>query len=188
MKHVHPRLSSGSKSAAAEFGVEIIVCEMSKDLMGIRREKIIDYLNISIAGVASFLQKAGRSKATLLNIGNQKGGESRQVDKSSITLRPCRRCLLILLFFFPDRLSFFEKCLNTLFCIIGRAQSSERLVHVCELLRIVHVFGIVEGAFGDLNRYGAFFRQLLSPLAGLCFQFILRHYFVNQAQGEGFGS
>jgi len=51
--------------AAADFGVEIVVCEMSMDLMGIRREEIIDYPNISIAGVASFLQEAGRSKATL---------------------------------------------------------------------------------------------------------------------------
>jgi peroxiredoxin family protein len=45
---------------------EIVVCEMSMDLMGIRREEIIDYPNISIAGVASFLQEAGRSKATLI--------------------------------------------------------------------------------------------------------------------------
>lgn len=51
--------------AAADFGVEIVVCEMSMDLMGIRREEIIDYPNISIAGVANFLQEAGRSKATL---------------------------------------------------------------------------------------------------------------------------
>jgi peroxiredoxin family protein len=50
---------------AADFGVEIVVCEMSMDLMGISREEIIDYPNISIAGVASFLQEAGRSKATL---------------------------------------------------------------------------------------------------------------------------
>jgi peroxiredoxin family protein len=51
--------------AAADFGVEIVVCEMSMDLMGIRREEIIDYPNISVAGVAKFLQEAGRSKVTL---------------------------------------------------------------------------------------------------------------------------
>jgi len=51
--------------AAADFGVEIVVCEMSMDLMGIRQEEIIDYPNISVAGVAKFLQEAGRSKATL---------------------------------------------------------------------------------------------------------------------------
>ena len=51
--------------AAADAGVDIVVCEMSMDLMGIRREEIIDYPNISVAGVASFLQEAGRSKVTL---------------------------------------------------------------------------------------------------------------------------
>jgi peroxiredoxin family protein len=51
--------------AAADSGVEIVICEMSMDLMGIRREEIIDYPNISIAGVASFLLEAGRSKVTL---------------------------------------------------------------------------------------------------------------------------
>lgn len=50
---------------AAEFGVEIVVCEKSMDLTGIRREEIIDYPNISIAGVAGFPQEAGRSKVTL---------------------------------------------------------------------------------------------------------------------------
>jgi peroxiredoxin family protein len=51
--------------AAADSGVEIVICEMSMNLMGIRRAEIIDYPNISIAGVASFLQEAGRSKVTL---------------------------------------------------------------------------------------------------------------------------
>jgi peroxiredoxin family protein len=51
--------------AAADFGVEIVVCEMSMNLMGIRREEIIDYPHISMAGAAKFLQEAGRSKVTL---------------------------------------------------------------------------------------------------------------------------
>jgi peroxiredoxin family protein len=51
--------------AAADFGVEIVVCEMSMNLMGIRREELIDYPNITIAGAAKFLQEAGRSKVTL---------------------------------------------------------------------------------------------------------------------------
>ena len=51
--------------AAAEFGVEIVICEMSMDLMGIRREEIIDFPNISVAGVAKFLEQAGSSKVTL---------------------------------------------------------------------------------------------------------------------------
>jgi len=50
---------------AAEFGVEIVICEMSMDLMGIRREEIIDFPNITIAGAAKFLQEAGSSKVTL---------------------------------------------------------------------------------------------------------------------------
>jgi len=50
---------------AAEFGVEIVICEMSMNLMGIRREEIIDYPNITVAGAAKFLEEAGSSKVTL---------------------------------------------------------------------------------------------------------------------------
>ena len=50
---------------AAEFGVEIVICEMSMDLMGISREEIIDFPNITIAGAATFLEQAGSSKVTL---------------------------------------------------------------------------------------------------------------------------
>jgi peroxiredoxin family protein len=50
---------------AADFGVEIIVCEMSMDLMGFKMDEFIDYPNISLAGAATFLQEAGRSKVTL---------------------------------------------------------------------------------------------------------------------------
>jgi len=50
---------------AAEFGVEIVICEMSMDLMGFRPEELIDYPNITMAGVAKFLQEAGNSKVTL---------------------------------------------------------------------------------------------------------------------------
>jgi peroxiredoxin family protein len=49
----------------AEFGAENVVCEMSMDLMGVRREEIIDYPNISIAGVEASSNEAGRSKVTL---------------------------------------------------------------------------------------------------------------------------
>ena len=51
--------------AAADFGVEIVICEMSLDLMGFKKEEFIDYPNISMAGVAKFLQEAGSSKVTL---------------------------------------------------------------------------------------------------------------------------
>jgi len=50
---------------AADFGVEIIICEMSMDLMGLTMNEFIDYPNITVAGVAKFLQEAGQSKVTL---------------------------------------------------------------------------------------------------------------------------
>jgi len=50
---------------AADYGVEIVICEMSMDLMGFKLEELIDYPNISLGGVAKFLQEAGESKVTL---------------------------------------------------------------------------------------------------------------------------
>lgn len=50
---------------AAEFGVEIIICEMSMDLMGFSPEEMIDYPNLTLGGVAKFLQEAGQSKVSL---------------------------------------------------------------------------------------------------------------------------
>jgi peroxiredoxin family protein len=51
--------------ASADFGVEIVICEMSMDLMGFKMEELIDYPNIALAGVAKFLQEAAESKVTL---------------------------------------------------------------------------------------------------------------------------
>jgi peroxiredoxin family protein len=51
--------------AAADFGVEIVICEMSMDLMGFKVEELIDYPNIIVAGAAKFLQEAGSSKVSL---------------------------------------------------------------------------------------------------------------------------
>jgi len=51
--------------SAADFGVEIVICEMSMDLMGFKQEELIDYPNITMAGVAKFLQEADSSKVTL---------------------------------------------------------------------------------------------------------------------------
>jgi peroxiredoxin family protein len=51
--------------ASANYGVEIVICEMSMDLMGFKLEELIDYPNISLGGVAAFLQEAGDSKVTL---------------------------------------------------------------------------------------------------------------------------
>ncbi len=50
---------------AADFGVEIVICEMSMDLMGFKLEEMIDYPNVIVGGAAKFLQEAGQSKATL---------------------------------------------------------------------------------------------------------------------------
>lgn len=50
---------------AAQLGVEIKVCEMSMDLMGFKREEIIDYPNIEYVGVATFLAHARESKNQL---------------------------------------------------------------------------------------------------------------------------
>jgi peroxiredoxin family protein len=51
--------------AAADFGVEIVICEMSMNLMGFKIEELIDYPNIKLAGAAKFLQEAGSSKVSL---------------------------------------------------------------------------------------------------------------------------
>ncbi|MBF0529958.1 MAG: DsrE/DsrF/DrsH-like family protein [Deltaproteobacteria bacterium] len=50
---------------AGELGVRIVVCEMSMDLMGFKREEMIDYPNLSYGGVAAFLGEAGSSKVQL---------------------------------------------------------------------------------------------------------------------------
>ena len=50
---------------AGELGVEINVCEMSMDLMGIKKEELIDYPHLNICGVATFLVDAEESKIQL---------------------------------------------------------------------------------------------------------------------------
>ena len=50
---------------AEELGVRIFVCEMSMDLMGFKREEIIDYQDISFCGVAKFLEEANDSRIQL---------------------------------------------------------------------------------------------------------------------------
>lgn len=48
---------------ARELGVRIVACQMSMDVMGIRKEELVD--GIEVGGVATFLGDATRSKATL---------------------------------------------------------------------------------------------------------------------------
>ncbi len=50
---------------AEELGVQIFICEMSMDLMGFKREEMIDYKNLTFCGVAKFLEEAANSKVQL---------------------------------------------------------------------------------------------------------------------------
>jgi peroxiredoxin family protein len=50
---------------AGELGVRIFICEMSMDLMGFKREEMVDYPGLDYAGVAKFLQEAQGSKVQL---------------------------------------------------------------------------------------------------------------------------
>jgi len=47
---------------AGESGVRITVCNLSLDLMEIKQEELIDYPNLTFAGVASLIEMAGQSK------------------------------------------------------------------------------------------------------------------------------
>ena len=46
---------------AGELGVEITVCEMTMNLMGFKKEEIIDYPHLRYAGAATFVADAGES-------------------------------------------------------------------------------------------------------------------------------
>jgi len=50
---------------AGEVGVQVNICEMSMDLMGFKREEMIDYPHMTICGVATFLADASESKVQL---------------------------------------------------------------------------------------------------------------------------
>jgi len=50
---------------AGQLGVKIIICEMSMDLMGFKREEMIDYPNLEVGGVATFLADASESSIQL---------------------------------------------------------------------------------------------------------------------------
>jgi len=50
---------------AADLGVRIFICEMSRDLMGLKKEEFIDYPNLEYVGVATFLEHAKNSKVQL---------------------------------------------------------------------------------------------------------------------------
>jgi peroxiredoxin family protein len=50
---------------AGELGVRIVICEMSMDLMGFKREEMIEYPDLMFGGVAKFLEEAGSSRIQL---------------------------------------------------------------------------------------------------------------------------
>jgi peroxiredoxin family protein len=50
---------------AGALGVEINICQMSMDLMGFKKEEMIDYPNLSVCGVATFLANAKESAVQL---------------------------------------------------------------------------------------------------------------------------
>jgi len=50
---------------AGQLGVKIVICEMSMDLMGFKLDEMIDYPNLEVGGVATFLADAGESSIQL---------------------------------------------------------------------------------------------------------------------------
>jgi peroxiredoxin family protein len=50
---------------AGELGVRIVICEMTMDLMGFKKEEMIDYPNLEYGGVAMFLEEAMTAKVQL---------------------------------------------------------------------------------------------------------------------------
>jgi peroxiredoxin family protein len=50
---------------AAALGVQINICEMSMDLMGMKKEEMIDYPGLKVCGVATFLADAKESAVQL---------------------------------------------------------------------------------------------------------------------------
>ncbi len=46
---------------AAQLAVKIYICEMSMDLMGMKKEEMIDYPELEVCGVAAMLAQAKES-------------------------------------------------------------------------------------------------------------------------------
>ena len=63
-KHIVASLPELIKTAG-ELGVEINVCEMSMNLMGFKKEELIDYPGLNICGVATFIADASESKVQM---------------------------------------------------------------------------------------------------------------------------
>ena len=50
---------------AGQLGVEICICDMSMELMGMKKDEFIDYPHLQFCGVASYLAQARTSKIQL---------------------------------------------------------------------------------------------------------------------------
>lgn len=50
---------------AGELGIEINICEMSMNLMGFKKEEMINYPQLTVCGVGTFLSDAQESKIQL---------------------------------------------------------------------------------------------------------------------------
>jgi len=52
-------------SICGEFGVHIWACDMSREVMGIQAEELVDYPHLGYCGAATFLEKAAGGRVTL---------------------------------------------------------------------------------------------------------------------------
>lgn len=48
---------------AIENGVEFIACQMSMDVMGVKREELLD--NVTVGGVATYMERAEQANVNL---------------------------------------------------------------------------------------------------------------------------
>ena len=51
------------RQQAIDNGVEFIACQMSMDVMGVKREELLD--NVTIGGVASYMERAEQANVNL---------------------------------------------------------------------------------------------------------------------------
>ena len=51
------------RQQAIENGVEFIACQMSMDVMGIKREELLD--SVSVGGVATYMERAEQANVNL---------------------------------------------------------------------------------------------------------------------------
>lgn len=63
MKHKGVDSLESLRQQAIDNGVEFIACQMSMDVMGIKREELLDGVNIG--GVATYMNRAEQSNVNL---------------------------------------------------------------------------------------------------------------------------